>query len=156
MREIVLYPHPILREICTPFDLHNPEHVALAEDLLQLVGPDFGRGLAAPQLGLAISACATCFHPAPPTLYLNPKITHFGDETVVLPEGCRSMPGIIVDVERPKTITIEATDLDGNPFTHHLDAWESRVTQHEYDHLSGILNIDRIPENERQKLEIPL
>lgn len=155
-REILLYPHPVLRETCIPFDFANPEHIALAKEMRTMVGPEHGRGLAAPQLDLPINLFATCFHPEPPTLYINPKITHFSDETITLSEGCRSLPWFTVDVERPVAITIEATDLNGNPFTHSLDGWESRVVQHEQDHLSGILNIDRILEIERQKLDIPI
>ncbi len=56
VHEILFYPHPILRETCIPFDFANSEHIALAAEMRAMVGPNFGRGLAAPLLGVTIEA----------------------------------------------------------------------------------------------------
>lgn len=110
-----------------------------------MVGPEVGRGIAAPQIGEPLALFATHVSPSPPKIYINPKITHFSEETIILSEGCRSLPDLTPEIERPTAITITATNLEGNSFTETLDGWDARVTQHEYDHLFGILNIDRLP-----------
>ncbi len=74
---------------------------------------------------------------------VNPEITRFSEELEVGTEGCLSLPGFAGDVERPRTITIKYRDRHNQPHKLHTHGWMARVLQHEYDHLEGVLFIDR-------------
>jgi peptide deformylase len=94
------------------------------------------------------------FQPSPdrePVAVVNPRITEKGAETLVDEEGCLSLQGVRVPVERPTAVTIEAHDLSGEPVTYDLEAYEARVAQHEFDHLDGVLIIDRTDDEHRKQ-----
>ncbi len=105
----------------------------------------------------AEDATATAEHAAPAPLaaqpaapgvgrvlvMVNPEITRFSEELEVGTEGCLSLPGFAGDVERPRTITIKYRDRHNQPHKLHTHGWMARVLQHEYDHLEGVLFIDR-------------
>jgi peptide deformylase len=73
-------------------------------------------------------------------------------ELVKYEEGCLSIPGIYADVVRPKTVKIQAWNEKGRPFTLEADGILARVILHEFDHLEGILFIDRLPEQKRKRI----
>ena len=86
-------------------------------------------------------------------VFINPKISSPGAETWKASEGCLSIPTIRADVERPKEITVEFTDLEGNTNTEQFSGWEAKVILHENDHINGVLFIDHLDEEERSKLD---
>ena len=75
---------------------------------------------------------------------INPKIVKASKEKAIIEEGCLSMPGVFGPVERPKKITVEFQDLEGNPQTIEDDGWIARVCQHEIDHLNQTLIVDKL------------
>jgi peptide deformylase len=88
----------------------------------------------------------------PETLAIvNPAIVERGDETEVDDEGCLSLQGVLVPVERVTRLRIEGADERGNPVRHDLEALQARVVQHEVDHLDGTLILDRTTDEARRE-----
>lgn len=157
----------MLREKCKPIKEITPEIRRIAEELIQTMQAHNGLGLAAPQIGYALRMFAIQIsdeideenYPmdAPPQVFINPIITRFSKEKVILSEGCLSIPGLHEDVIRPQCIDFEALDIDGNLFVQkELKYWRSRCIQHECDHLDGILFIDRLPSVLKKKHDLEL
>lgn len=140
----------------------TPEVRAVAARMVQLMFEAEGIGLAAPQVGLpwrmfvahlpesndpedprsASSDPVTATRA--PTVYINPVLRDALGSPELYEEGCLSLPDIRGDVFRPPTITIEATDVEGNRFTVRGTGLLARCWQHEVDHLDGVLIIDRM------------
>ena len=89
-------------------------------------------------------------------VYINSKISNPSSETVILPEGCLSIPGIHAEVERPKSIHIEWTDLEGKHHEGDFSDFKARELMHENDHLNGVLFIDRLTAKVRKEISLHL
>ena len=93
--------------------------------------------------------------PAQPRALFNPSIVERSEESGEDDEGCLSMQGVVVSVERPVRVRLEASDEDGNPVTIELEGLPARVAQHELDHLDGVLIVDRTsPEDRREAMAV--
>jgi peptide deformylase len=91
-------------------------------------------------------------HPqSPVSALVNPEIEWAGDELETLEEGCLSLPNVHVDVERPVNVVVRALDEYGEPLRIEASGLESRVIQHEMDHLNGVLVLDRISRSQRKE-----
>ncbi len=101
----------------------------------------YGRGLAAPQIGLGESVFVA-FAGDQFTTYINPKITEHSENYNLYREACLSCPYIAADVKRSASITLVYTNEQGKIMTEKAEGFLSRLLQHEYDHLQGVLNID--------------
>jgi len=115
-----------------------------------------GVGLAAPQIGeslqLAVVDITQGEDPEAFTVLINPKIEEiFGSEPGT--EGCLSIPGFSMEVDRGTEIRVTAVDLDGNEIEYELEGFEARVFQHEIDHLNGFLILDRVSPLKRQMIK---
>jgi peptide deformylase len=109
-----------------------------------------GLGLAAPQVGLPWRMFVTNVPEEKKTkVYINPSLSNFGKDTDVYEEGCLSLPGVHVEIPRPTSATLTAIDLEGNQVSVASAGFAARVWQHEFDHLNGVLIIDRLPAAER-------
>ncbi|HEX3099773.1 MAG TPA: peptide deformylase [Patescibacteria group bacterium] len=124
----------------------NKETVRLLKNMLDTVISAQGVGLAAPQVSKNLNMALIYLDDAdiPPFPIINPKITHRSKETTEMEEGCLSMPGVFGMVRRPKKITMEAYDVDGEKFTITDDTFLARVLQHEIDHLDNTLIYDKL------------
>jgi len=115
-----------------------------------------GVGLAAPQVGVLRRILVyQTEDEAPVVALVNPRVTESSDERESVDEGCLSLgaASVVVPVERPVSLTVEATSPDGEPVTVTAEGLEARVIQHELDHLDGVLIIDRTgPEERREAL----
>jgi peptide deformylase len=111
-----------------------------------------GVGLAGPQVGLSRRIFVVHIEGDEPRAFINPSIIETSQETVKHEEGCLSVPGLWADVIRPRTVKVQAWNEKGRPFTLEADGILARVILHEYDHLEGILFIDRLPEQKRERL----
>jgi peptide deformylase len=144
---IAKLPAKILR---TPVeDLTFPlkkEQVRLIKNMLDTVISARGVGLAAPQISHNLNMALIYIDDAdiPPFPIINPKILHYSKETSEMEEGCLSMPGVFGMVRRPKKITMEACDINGEKFTITDDTFLARVLQHEIDHLNNTLIYDKL------------
>jgi peptide deformylase len=148
---IVHYPHPTLRGKAEPVDPNDPTVRAVARRMIELMHEADGVGLAAPQVALPWRLFVTHGRDADPVdrVYINPKLTLQRGEMESLEEGCLSLPGINVEVRRSVQAEISATDLDGNRFLSPLTGFMARVVQHEFDHIEGVLIIDRMNTRDR-------
>ena len=125
----------------------------LIDDLIETVRAVNGVGIAAPQVNESYQIFIVASSPNPrypdapkmePIAVINPKIISRSDEMVDGWEGCLSIPGIRGLVSRHKSIAVEYTDRDGHEKTDELSDFIARIFQHEYDHLHGILFLDRL------------
>lgn len=147
--DLTLYPAPVLRRAATPVEAFDDELEKTVAAMFELMFQSRGVGLAAPQVGLKkrILVLNDESDPEKPELNLvliNPKIVSRNGKRGKAEEGCLSFPGIYAEVERPERCTVEASDLSGNRTTADYDGFRSRIIQHEYDHLEGVLLVDRM------------
>ncbi len=110
-----------------------------------------GVGLAATQVGVLRRVFV--FEPDEdgPRAVVNPRLTEVGDEQVEDSEGCLSLQGVRVPVERPTRVVLEGQDGDGAEVRHELEDYGARIAQHELDHLDGVLIIDRTDDEHRKE-----
>ena len=128
---------------------------ALAEEvrrLGQLMDDAIGLGLAATQVGVMHRVLVyRVGSDGPFVAVVNPELEWSSQEQETAEEGCLSLPGVAVDVERPIHARIRAQDEHGERILIEASGLEARVLQHEIDHLDGTLIIDRIPKEERKE-----
>ena len=118
----------------------------------QLMDDAIGLGLAATQLGVMHRALVyRVGADAALVAVVNPELEWLSEEQETAEEGCLSLPGVAVDVERPVHARIRAQDGAGEPILIEASGLEARVLQHEMDHLDGVLIIDLIPKAERRE-----
>ncbi len=145
--KILTYPNDILRKPTEPvvFPL-SKEMKKLTKDMIDTVQKADGIGLAAPQVGKSVKLIIINLEKSdlPPFPLYNAKIVKKGFKKIEIEEGCLSLPGVFGNVKRPKQVTIEAQNMDGQTVRFTDDGWVSRVAQHEIDHTNGILIIDLI------------
>ena len=114
------------------------------EDLVDTMLDYDGAGLAAPQVHSPIRVLVVTLDEAKgPEVWINPVVTPLGTETVRTFEGCLSLPELRAAVVRPKRVKVTALGRDGKEIEHILTGFSATVAQHEYDHLDGVLFIDR-------------
>jgi peptide deformylase len=145
---IVKYPHPALRHTAKPLRRVDGELRRLAAEMLDLMYQHKGIGLAANQVELPYRLLVLNPSGDEATkdqewVFINPVITK-RNGTIEAEEGCLSFPGIYAPVRRSEKITIAAYNLAGEEVHCDLSGLPSRAAQHEYDHLDGILYIDRL------------
>jgi peptide deformylase len=156
LAQIRQYPDPVLRMKANDVEAFDDDLSRLIERLNSLLADANGLGLAATQLGVLRRVFV--FQPdpeAPPQALVNPRLADGSEEKVGDEEGCLSLQGVVIPVDRHMRITVEATDPEGNDIKLELEGLPARVAQHELDHLDGILILDRTtPEARREALAI--
>jgi peptide deformylase len=150
--EILVLGNELLRQKAAPVKHIGREYIKIGEDLIKSLHDGEGIGLAGPQVGLGERIFAVHVQGEDPRIFINPSIIETSQETVKYEEGCLSIPGQYADVIRPKTVKVQAWNEKGRPFTLEASGILARVIQHEYDHLDGILFIDRLSEAKRNRL----
>lgn len=153
---LAYYNHPILRKVADPVGDLTSKTRQLVEEMIETMDIHEGIGLAAPQ----IYRSEKIFVIRVPVeredekiefkgikVFINPEITLPSTETWKAPEGCLSIPTIEAEVERPRAITVEYTDLEGNRIKERVSGWEARIILHENDHLNGVLFVDHVEKN---------
>jgi peptide deformylase len=148
---IVHYPHAVLRQKAEPVPSVDDEVRAVAERMIELMHQAPGVGLAAPQVGLPwrMFVANPTGDPGDDRVYINPELYDAHGGNAARDEGCLSLPNITVEVSRPNAITIRATGLDGQAFEETGDDLLARIWQHEFDHLDGVLIIDKMSPMDR-------
>ena len=121
----------------------------LAKDMLATMREQEGVGLAANQVGRLKRILVAAVEDDEYVL-VNPVIEEASETTESVPEGCLSIPGIQVEVERPTEITISGQDASGEPIRIEAEGLLARVFQHEVDHLDGVLILDRTDRGSRK------
>jgi len=137
---------PVLRQRSTPVAGVDDDVRRLVDDLFETMRAAKGVGLAANQVGLArrVAVVDVGDEQPPPLVLINPRIVQASDLTETAEEGCLSIPELYGEVERPLTVTLEALDRDGRPYTTEITGFKARAVQHEIDHLDGVLFLDHL------------
>jgi len=129
----------------------NDEIRQIAHKMIDTMYEGKGVGLAGPQVGYLKRIFVTHAEKDEPRVFINPSITWTSQEEANMEEGCLSLPGFYSVVKRPAKIKIQAWNEKGRAFTIETSGMLARVIQHEYDHLEGVLFIDRLSEAKRGK-----
>lgn len=143
--KIIFYPDPRLTRVSDPVERFDESLRDLANRMIELMREARGVGLAAPQVGknLRMFVANPTGKPEDDRVYINPSLSEAEGEEAG-EEGCLSLPGLNVDILRSKRMKIEAQDLDGKPFEQIESGYIARIWQHEFDHLNGVLLLDRM------------
>ena len=139
----------VLRMKAREVDSFDGDLERLVERMTALMHEANGVGLAATQVGV-LRRLFVFVDGEEDRVIVNPVITESSKETDVDEEGCLSLRGVLVPVERAKRVTIEGVDPKGEPVKFELEVPASRVVQHELDHLDGVLIIDRTDDESRR------
>ena len=120
------------------FDFNNPQidPVDLSQSMVKFMRKEMGYGLSANQVGIPLQMFVIEGEPA--YAIFNPRITYFGEEEILLEEGCLSYPGFSLKIKRPRFMRARFQDPYGDFVTKQFDGITSRVFQHEYDHINGV------------------
>jgi peptide deformylase len=146
VRDIIHFPAPILRSKAEPVHMIDQEIRDLVQDMFDTMYLARGVGLAAVQIGVARRVVVIDIsreEPRQPQVFINPEILEAWGEPVPFREGCLSLPGTMIDVERPRHIRIRYQTLDGIGTELEAEGLLAICLQHEIDHLNGIMIIDR-------------
>jgi peptide deformylase len=143
LAQIRQYPDVALKMAARPVDEFDDELRDLVERMKRLMRDAHGIGLAATQVGVLRRIFV--FTPAKDVVVAvaNPEIVERSKETDIVEEGCLSIQGVLVPIERPLRITLEGKDENGEDVRFELEDIYARAAQHEADHLDGVLIIDR-------------
>jgi peptide deformylase len=151
LAQVVKFGDPVLRSPASPVTEFDDRLAAEAERMIGLMRDAIGVGLAATQLGvLRRMLVFQVGSEAEPTVLVNPEIEWRSEDSATAEEGCLSIPGVVVDVERPLFVRARAVDVHGQPLTVEASGLEARVIQHEVDHLDGVLMLDRTERDQRK------
>jgi len=148
---IVTYPSPVLRRKADPVGAVTDEVRAVAGRMFELMREAGGVGLAAPQVGLCwrMFVANATGEPDDDQVFINPVLSAATKEQTAAEEGCLSLPDIRAQILRPQGITIDALNLSGESFQIVSDDFPARVWQHEFDHLEGVLILDKMDRLDR-------
>jgi len=143
------YGDTVLRMQARKVETFDDDLERLVERMTGLMHEASGVGLAATQVGV-LRRLFVFADGEEDRVIVNPVITSSSKETEVDDEGCLSLRGVLVPVDRPTNVTIEGLDAKGEPVRLELEPPASRVVQHELDHLDGVLIIDRTDDESRR------
>ena len=147
--DIRTFGDPVLVSPADPVENIDGKLIRLTQSMLQAMYKAPGLGLAAPQIGVQRQIFVYDIDGVPTTL-INPRIVESSGEWVY-DEGCLSIPGLYVEMLRPKQVLLEAIDLDGNEISIEADELLARLFQHELDHLNGVLMFERMTPDQREE-----
>ena len=150
-RQIRTLGDPVLRESGRPVESFDADLAALSRRMIDIMHDAPGVGLAATQLGVVQRVLVYDLDGEHPVTLVNPKIVWSSRDTDEADEGCLSVPGVTVPVERAVSIRVRARDVQGRPLDFEADDMEARVIQHESDHLDGVLILERTTRAERAR-----
>jgi peptide deformylase len=152
LRRVRKYGDPALRTRARPVEVFDQALLDEVRRMGELMDDALGIGLAATQLGVMHRVLVyRVEQDGPLGVLVNPVIEWSGDEVDSLEEGCLSLPGVGVEVERPVDIRVRAVDEHGSPLELEASGLEARVIQHEVDHLEGVLILDRTSRDQRKQ-----
>jgi peptide deformylase len=155
IRPICITGEPVLHSRAKEVTVFNEELRDLVRDMYETMDKAPGVGLAAPQIGVGLRVFTYDYADDDdnerrgviinPVLELGPIIDEPADEDTEI-EGCLSVPGERFPLKRAENVKISGVDLDQNPVVIEADGWFARIFQHEFDHLDGLLYVDRLAE----------
>ena len=144
--DLTLYPEPVLRKVSEPIRDFDDDLAKIVAGMLARMHASNGVGLAAPQVGLRkrILVMNPSGEEDADRVMINPEILgRTGGETTY-EEGCLSFPSVYAEIRRPDCCKVRFQTLDGSEQEEEFIGFPGRVVQHEYDHLEGVLLVDRM------------
>ncbi len=155
IREILVVPHPVLKQVSTPVEAVDDALRALMDDMLETMYDAPGIGLAAVQIGVPkrviVMDLARQDEPKEPRYFVNPEIVWASEETAPYEEGCLSVPEIYDEVERPARVKLKYINYQGEAVEEDAEGMFAVCIQHEMDHLEGVLFIDHLSRLKREQ-----
>jgi peptide deformylase len=152
LRRVRKFGDPVLRASALPVDRFDEALATEVAQMGELMHDALGIGLAATQLGVLHRVLVyRAYADDPLTALVNPVIEWSSEELETAEEGCLSLPGVHVEVERPARVRVRAQDETGKRIEIEAEGLEARVIQHEIDHLEGVLILDRISRDARKE-----
>lgn len=156
VRDIVMWPDPMLLDTCVPVEDVSDEIRTLAQDMLDTMYAAKGRGLAAPQVGAShrifVMDIGWKEGKSDPLICINPMLQEIGEDRATLEEGCLSIPGVLAEVNRPSQVQMVWTSLEGARYVQSFEGFGAACVQHEIDHLDGIVTFDHLDADTRAAL----
>ncbi|MEM6567508.1 MAG: peptide deformylase [Planctomycetota bacterium] len=154
--EVVLYPDPVLRKEAEDVEAFDDDLRSIVEGMFERMFESQGVGLAAPQVGLSkrifvLNDEGDRENPDRNLALINPTIKSFSGAKVPFEEGCLSLPGVHCDVTRPEKCVVHSYDVDGTEREEEYEGFVARIIQHEYDHLQGVLLVDRMTPSDKMR-----
>ena len=151
IRPIRLFGDPVLKRAAAPVVELNGALAKLVDAMYTTMYEAHGAGLAATQVGVQRRLFTYDVQDETgPHVLVNPEIVATSGEWVY-EEGCLSLPGLAFEIARPKLVTVQALDLDGNEVVIEGDELLGRVFLHETDHLDGVLMLERLDRDQRKE-----
>jgi peptide deformylase len=147
--DIRTFGDPVLKTRAAPVENFDESLRRLTEDMLATMRDNDGVGLAANQVG-RLKRVLVASVEEEDYVIVNPVLSEGSETTERGPEGCLSIPGIHVDVERATDVTVSGQDASGEPLRIEASDMLARVLQHEVDHLDGVLILDRTDRQSRK------
>ena len=141
----------LLRQKAEKIEKIDDDIINLSRQMLEILKRDNGVGLAGPQIGIMKRIFVVSVQGDEERIFINPSILETSHNTSKFEEGCLSIPGIYANVIRSQSIKLQAWNEKGRPFTIETTGLLARVILHEYDHLEGVLFLDRLPEGKKKK-----
>ncbi len=155
LREILVVPDPVLKQVSTRVEVVDDELRALMDDMLETMYAAPGIGLAAIQVGVAkqviVMDLAAPDTPPEPRYFVNPQILWASEDTAPYEEGCLSVPDIYDEVERPARVKLKYLNYQGEEVIEDAEGLYAVCIQHEMDHLKGVLFIDYLSRLKRDR-----
>ena len=144
--KVLLYPDPRLRKTAEPVKAFDDELKDLVARMFSLMREEQGVGLAAPQVGVSLRLFVANHtgKPEDDRVAINPTLSD-ADGNEAGEEGCLSLPKVRAEIDRFRSLTLRAQDVNGTYYEIAASGFEARVWQHEFDHLNGVMIIDRMP-----------
>ena len=157
MSEIIIVPHPLLRQKSKPLKKVTKEDVELSKNMTNIMKKAPGVGLAANQIGILKQIITVHIQDKEKEIekiyaLFNPKIVNVSQELVVMEEGCLSLPQQFANIERPQSITVSYLNENNKVVEEKKEGLEARILQHEIDHLYGKLFVDYLSSLKRNIL----
>ena len=152
LAQIRQFGDPVLRTRARPIDRFDDALREEIERMGHLMDDAIGVGLAATQVGVVHRLLVyRIAQDAKLAALINPEIEWSGRDSESMEEGCLSLPGVLVDVDRPVHVRVRALNEHGDPILIEASGLEARVIQHEIDHLDGVLILDRTSRDQRKE-----
>ncbi|MGH2863922.1 MAG: peptide deformylase [Solirubrobacteraceae bacterium] len=152
LRHVRKFGDPVLRATALPVERYDEGLKREVQQMGELMHDALGVGLAATQLGVLHRLLVyKAYADDPVTALVNPVLEWASDERELGEEGCLSLPGVHVEVERHLQVRVRARDETGKQVEVEAEGLEARVIQHEIDHLNGVLILDRISRDARKE-----
>lgn len=152
LAQIRSFGDPVLRTKARPIERFDDALREEVERMSQLMDDALGVGLAATQVGVVHRLLVyRVMQQGPLAALINPEVEWSSRESEPMEEGCLSLPGVLVEVDRPLHVRVRALNEYGEPITIEATGLEARVIQHEMDHLDGVLILDRTSREERKE-----